>query len=437
MPETGRFKKILVLSPPFYSHFRPLSALAAALADQGANVLMACEETFRTDIEDLHLEFRPISLNRNSNRGNARSTSQGAEEHRRLEEFLESTHHGPVAALTTQARHRRADMLPDPDGLADEIEHLARIESPDLWIVDQLSYGATLALTGMGENFATFCAPHPSAIPGPGRYCGIPETWPSPFHIEEKDLGELLRASKETDTLFTREFNRILKTRYRVEGVDSAFRHASSSLIVHNYPELDRGEADTGMVRHIYGGHSVQQIPLTDDWKEWLEGKGPGILIALGTFLSSRWDVLDGLISGVRRILPNARIAVGAGDSQHQLRRHVDSRIRISDFIPQSALLPGVDLAIHHGGVSSFTETLYAGKPAVILPFSSDQFDVASDAEHWKLGTVIDPNRFSDGDLERAIQTAFSSEILRSVSEMSLELHRRGPEWTARRLYDT
>jgi UDP:flavonoid glycosyltransferase YjiC (YdhE family) len=148
-------------------------------------------------------------------------------------------------------------------------------------------------------------------------------------------------------------------------------------------------------------------------------------------------DVLDRLISGVRRIIPDARIAVGAGDSRPQLLHHADSRIRISDFIPQSALLPEVDLAIHHGGVSSFTESLHAGKPAVVLPFSSDQFDVASDVERWKLGTVIDPNRFTHRDLERAIHTALSSEILRSVSKISLELQQRGPEWTARRLYET
>jgi hypothetical protein len=250
MPEKGRFKKILILSPPFYSHFRPLAALASALAEQGVNVLMACEETFRTDIEDLELGFRSLSLNRNSNRGNARSTSQGAEEHRRLEEFLESTRRGPVAALTTQARHRRADMLPDPDGLADDIEELGRMESPDLWIVDQLSYGATLALTGMGENFATFCAPHPSAIPGPNRYYGVPETWPSPFQIDEESRRALLRASMETDTLFTQEFNRVSGTDIgrRRSTVHSGMRHrASSSTTIPNWIGEGRIRAWSGI----------------------------------------------------------------------------------------------------------------------------------------------------------------------------------------------
>ncbi len=238
MADKIRYSKIVIPAPPFYSHFRPLRSLARALADLGAEITIATDESFRDDVLNAGLNFRYLSLNRNANIGNGRLTKQAAEEHRRLEEFLESTAIGPVETLLAQARHRRADMLPDPDGLADDIASLSDELEPDLWIVDQLSYGVTLALTGMKKKFVTFCAPHPSAIPGFEELYGVPGRWPDGFQFDKSSLPRLESAAMENDRLFTSEFNRILVDRFGVAPIESAFSHASNLAIIHNYPRL-------------------------------------------------------------------------------------------------------------------------------------------------------------------------------------------------------
>jgi UDP:flavonoid glycosyltransferase YjiC (YdhE family) len=46
---------------------------------------------------------------------------------------------------------------------------------------------------------------------------------------------------------------------------------------------------------------------------------------------------------------------------------------------------------VHHGGNNSFTECLDAGVPALVLPFSSDQFCVAHDGERSGAARALDP----------------------------------------------
>jgi UDP:flavonoid glycosyltransferase YjiC (YdhE family) len=41
-------------------------------------------------------------------------------------------------------------------------------------------------------------------------------------------------------------------------------------------------------------------------------------------------------------------------------------------------VIPQVDAVIHHGGNNSFTECLYFGKPAIIMPYVWDGHDNAT-----------------------------------------------------------
>ena len=72
--------RIIILSPPFYSHFTPLLALAQALQRAGAEVVVACTHDFAPAIHEQGLEFVEVQINRNANTGQATATHQSESE---------------------------------------------------------------------------------------------------------------------------------------------------------------------------------------------------------------------------------------------------------------------------------------------------------------------------------------------------------------------
>ncbi len=442
--------KIVVLSPPFYSHFQPLSALAVALRDAGAVTYLGCSLAFEGEVANRGLRFCEININRNANTGQASSTRQAERERRRLQEFLDATRAGPVATLRAQNRHRLDDMLANPEELIDRIQELNRELEPDLWIVDQLSYGVTLALLAHGLRFVTFCPPHPLSVPPRNMVYSVPPRWPSVFSVASDELIMLQAGALELEREFTARFNILLEPFGR--RVENAFRAASAELVVHNYPELTeyrdlgsggpRAGASAG-ARRLFCGYCFEPPSgaATGAWgdagpalgKAAVEGRVPPrrIVVALGTFLAARDDVLITLGESLRALYPEATLAIGAGEHAEALRERIAPRTIIEPFLPQRELLREAELFVHHGGVSSLTEALYYGVPMIVMPFSSDQFNVAADLERHGFGAVLNPNAISEAGVRDAVTLARSSSAVAALGELSRQVRERGPAYAA------
>ena len=431
MPELS-YPSVFILAPPFLSHFRPLLALGTALKRTGAMVTIGCSEDFRAETEASDLFFREVTINRNANRGVAVETDQADDEARRLHEFLEATKRGPVETLITQGRHRVADMFANPEELIDTIRQIDAEQSPSLWIVDQLSYGATLAVYGLRLPFVTFCAPHPLSIPRDDMVYSVPPVWPDAVAPSDTDAQRLLTLAKDVEKSFTASFNSLLQSSFAMPGVQSAFALASPLAVVCNYPPFP---AITRQGQ-IFGGHSFASQELPPAWKPRVAGERFRVLVALGTFLSSREDVLASVVEHVLAERPDAQVLVGAGAHAEELDRRFDDRVIAESFLPQRALLPHIDLVCHHGGVSSFTESLFLARPMVVMPFSSDQFNVARDVERERIGAVLDPNKLSQRAVASAMQEARDRDVHGSLLQWSEELRRRGPDFVARSIQD-
>ncbi|WP_062344075.1 glycosyltransferase [Herbidospora yilanensis] len=97
-----------------------------------------------------------------------------------------------------------------------------------------------------------------------------------------------------------------------------------------------------------------------------------------------------------------------------------------AEFVPQTKIIPLVDLVITHGGNNTTTEALHFGKPMIVLPLFWDQYDNAQRVDEKGYGVRLDTYKFSDEDLIGALDRLLGDSALRAdLAAKGEELRRR------------
>lgn len=226
---------------------------------------------------------------------------------------------------------------------------------------------------------------------------------------------------------------------------ERAFALCSPHAVVFNYPALPWLPAAPAGPVAIYTGHCTPQpAGLDDAWRARVarltSGGRPLVLIAFGTFLSARHDVLRTVTRAVLEYTDTS-VVVAAGNRVDDLTADLraaaapSGRLHVADSVPQQELLAHADLMVHHGDNNSFTECLAAGVPALVLPFSSDRFAIAYDLERAALGLSYDPNSVDveavGGALRDLLAGARGAHAARNAEVLAA-----GPRLAASRLLD-
>ncbi|HEX5194304.1 MAG TPA: nucleotide disphospho-sugar-binding domain-containing protein [Solirubrobacteraceae bacterium] len=84
-----------------------------------------------------------------------------------------------------------------------------------------------------------------------------------------------------------------------------------------------------------------------------------------------------------------------------------------AEFLPQTSVLPHVDAVITHGGNNTVTESMWFGKPMLVLPIFWDQHDNAQRVHETGYGLRLPTYGFEPDALRAAVDTLLRDERLR------------------------
>lgn len=132
------------------------------------------------------------------------------------------------------------------------------------------------------------------------------------------------------------------------------------------------------------------------------------VYLSLGSLGSADVELMKRLIDLLSRT-PH-KVVVSKGP-QHELIELADNMIG-EEFLPQTALLPLVDTVITHGGNNTVTESMYFGKPMMVLPLFWDQHDNAQRVHERKYGIRLPTYGFSELEFFTALDTLLTDATL-------------------------
>ncbi len=99
----------------------------------------------------------------------------------------------------------------------------------------------------------------------------------------------------------------------------------------------------------------------------------PRVYLTLGTVSFGAVEVLGRAIAEIAALAVDVLVTVGPEGDPASLGE-VPDNVHVERFVAQSAVLPLIDLIVHHGGTGTVLSALEVGLPQLLLPQGADQF---------------------------------------------------------------
>ncbi|MBU6277619.1 MAG: hypothetical protein KGN78_00105 [Actinomycetales bacterium] len=181
------------------------------------------------------------------------------------------------------------------------------------------------------------------------------------------------------------------------------FIHTSAAANLYVYPQ----EADYTDIRPLGANwfrmdSSVRQ---TDDAYEIpaeVLNRPDGsalIYLSLGSLGSADVELMKRLVDVLGRTPHRYIVSMGPQHSEYTLAPNMVG----AQFLPQTNVIPHVDLVITHGGNNTTTEALHFGKPMILLPLFWDQYDNAQRMDELGFGVRLSTYEFTDEQMFDAL----------------------------------
>jgi MGT family glycosyltransferase len=295
-------------------------------------------------------------------------------------------------------------------------EIIARVK-PDVIVEDNVI--AFPALVTAGKPFVRIVSCNPLEVRGadiPPVFSGLPS--------DDRSEWDAFRAEYErTHRRLWNDFNAWVVEQGAPALPDLDFIH-QGDLNLYVYPEI----ADY-----------VDRRPLGPNWHrldssvretdepfelpaEFRDRDGALVYFSLGSLGSADVELMQRVID-VLATTPH-RFIVSKGPLHEEIK--LADNMWGAEFLPQTSILPLVDLVITHGGNNTTTEALHFGKPMILLPLFWDQYDNAQRIHELGYGVRLSTYGFADAELTGALDRLLGDAELRAkLAAAGEEIRRR------------
>jgi MGT family glycosyltransferase len=288
-------------------------------------------------------------------------------------------------------------------------EHLADVLDrvrPDVVVEDNVV--CFPALLTCGAPFVRIVSCNPLEIRGPGvppPYSGLPTDDASGWAEFQAEYDRLHRP-------LWAEFADWVRAQGGPQLPDLEFISTSDHANLYVYPEaVDYHERRPLDGRWLRLDSSVRSTdPALELPPQLLDRPTDSALIylSLGSLGSADVELMRRLVGLLAETRHRYVVSTGPRHAEYELPPNMWG----DRFLPQTRVLPQVDLVITHGGNNTTTESLHFGKPMVLLPLFWDQHDNAQRMHETGFGVRLQPYEVSAGDLRSAIDRLLADRAL-------------------------
>ena len=289
---------------------------------------------------------------------------------------------------------------------------------PDVIVEDNVS--GFPALLTHGAPFVRIMSCNPLEMKDPA----LPPTFSGYPAADRSGWNDYREEYERTHRELWGEFNEWVAEQGAPSLPDLEFIHESEHLNLYVYPEIADYARSTPLAPTWHRLDSSARD--TEDPFEVPEslrgGEGALVYLSLGSLGSADVELMKRLVDVLGRTPHRYLVSKGPRADEFDLPDNMWGETRV----PQTSIVPLVDLVITHGGNNTTTESFHFGKPMIVLPLFWDQYDNAQRVDELGYGVRLDTYAFEDDDLRRAVERLVRDDGLRErMAKEGAEIRRR------------
>jgi MGT family glycosyltransferase len=287
-----------------------------------------------------------------------------------------------------------------------QLEEIVARQRPDVIVQDNVSGFAALMSADVPWVKSVSCQPlEMKGADVPPTFSGLPS--------DDRSQWADFRAEYErTHREMWTGFDEWMRQHGAPPLPDLEFCHDSDHLNLYLYPEVadytDRRPLGTTWHRLE---SSVRSTDAAFELPEHLRSDDPTsklVYLSLGSLGSADIELMRRLVAVLGRTHHRFIVSKGPLADDYDLPSNMWGAAQV----PQTNVLPLVDLVITHGGNNTTTEAFHFGKPMIVLPLFWDQYDNAQRVHELGYGVRLDTYGFDDDELIGAVERLVTDEEL-------------------------